>query len=151
MRKYRIVFFVLLFLLAFSLPLLAQEAPDSVGTKIDDWLVFASASITLITSLGELAIRYLFPQSRVSSNTVGGWVQAVAVIIFLGVGAAGYMEQLNSGVDFLNSLSGPLTSLAIILFGPDIFRPMSERKIIGRAQGEKYRGLGAQELHDSGG
>lgn len=137
--KFRIVLFVVLFLLSFTLPMLAQDG--SVGQSIDDWLVFAAASVTLLTSLFELVIRYLFPDTQIRAGVVGGWVQAFAIVIFLGAGLLGFMENLNAGVEFLNGLAGPLTSIAILVFGPDALRPQSERRILGREQGARATSL----------
>ncbi len=124
-------FLIVLLLLALVIPALAQETPTPEpepepppaapapidGEAVDNFLLLALPALTvLITIIGQV-LKWLLPDTLISTETLTRWVRGIAVVIFVGAALTGLDEQLLAGVSLLNQFSDPIMAILTLLFG----------------------------------
>lgn len=132
------------------LPALAQdgETPPGFGEKVDGALLLAGPVFALIAFAAGQILKYVFPESELSTASIMRIVYILAgVVLVIGYGL-GYDAQINTGIEWLNSIAEQAQALLItaiqlltMIFGSKgLYESLKAKRIpvLGAKQGDHW-------------
>lgn len=122
-------------------PTFFDDFIDDLQAGLHDFWEKAGPAMALIATILIAVLKRILPGRQISSRTIALGVLTIFTILYVVSQFAGFVEQLQRGVDFLAALSGPLQNIFVLFGGSTALYKLSQAldvPLLGEKQGEDW-------------